>query len=315
MTFHHPERLWLLAAIPALTATYLLTQRRRRTTALHFTNLALLTQLAPRHPGWRRHISAALFLTMTTLLIAGFAGPTATVASPRDRAVIMVAVDVSLSMQATDVTPTRIDAAKAEARKFLSQLPARFNVGLVRFAGSADVIAAPTTDRDTTIAALNQLQLDKRTAIGEAVYTCLHAIRSFDAKAATDPPPAHIVLMSDGDNTTGRTVADAIDAARTAHVPVSTIAFGTPYGTVTIDGETTPVEVNKQTLRTLAEGTGGTAYEAQTAGQLSDVYTHIGSSLGWKTARHDITDRYTGIALVLALAAAAASLTWTSRLP
>jgi Ca-activated chloride channel family protein len=121
--------------------------------------------------------------------------------------------------------------------------------------------------------------------------------------------------MSDGDNTTGRTVGEAVAAARAAHVPISTIAFGTPHGTVTINGETTPVEVNKQALRGLAEATRGTAYQAQSAGQLSEVYTHLGSSLGWKTRRNDITDRYAGIALILALAAAAASLTWTARLP
>jgi Ca-activated chloride channel family protein len=315
MSFQAPERLWLLALLPLLTAGYLILQYRRRRYAVRFTNLHLLAQVAPRRPGWRRHVPAGLFLAMLALLVLGYARPQGTVKTPRDRATVIVAIDVSLSMQATDVTPSRIDAAKAEAKKFITSLPARFNVGVVRFAGSADVIAPPAADRDTALAAVDQLQLDKRTAIGEAVFTSLQAIRTFDAQAATDPPPAHIVLMSDGDNTTGRSVTEAIDAARTAGVPVSTIAFGTPWGTVTIDGETTPVEVNKETLRTLAAGTRGQAYEAQSAGQLSSVYANIGSSLGFKTEHRDISDRFTGIALLLALAAGTLSLAWLGRLP
>jgi len=315
MTFQAPERLWLLGLIPMLIAAYLVLQHRRRHYAVRFTNLDLLAQIAPRRPGWRRHVPAGLFLAMLAILAIGYARPSGTVKTPRDRATVIVAIDVSLSMEATDVAPTRIDAAKTEARKFIASLPARFNVGVVRFAGTADVIAPPAADRTTALAAVDQLQLDKRTAIGEAVFTSLEAIHTFDAQAATNPPPAHIVLMSDGDNTTGRGVTEAVDAARAANVPVSTIAFGTPYGTVTIDGETTPVEVNRETLRILAENTRGKAYEAQSAGQLSEVYANIGSSLGWKIEHRDITDRFTGIALLLALAAGTLSLAWLGRLP
>ncbi|POM22631.1 von Willebrand factor type A domain protein [Actinomadura rubteroloni] len=315
MTFLSPERLWLLALLPLLAAAYVLLQLRRRTYAVRFTNLALLQHVAPRRPGWRRHIAAALFLAMITLMTVGFARPAGNVKVPRDRATIMVAVDVSLSMMARDVTPSRLDAAKDAAKKFIQDLPARFNVGVVAFAGNANLIAAPTTDRANAIASLDRLTLAKRTAIGEAVFTCLQGIGSFDAQARQDPPPAHIVLLSDGDNTTGRSVQEAVDASRAAHVPVSTIAFGTPYGTVDIEGETTSVSVNKETLRTLAESTDGKAYEAADAGQLSDVYTHIGSSLGFTTEHRDITARFTGLALLLALGAAGTSLFWFSRLP
>lgn len=315
MTFLSPGRLWLLALIPVLITAYLLLQVRRKRYTMRFTNLALLAQVAPKRPGWRRHVAAGLFLVMITLMTVGFARPATAVKVPRDRATVIVAIDVSLSMEARDVPPTRFDAAKAAAKKFIQDLPARFNVGVVGFAGSANTIAAPSADRESAIASIDQLTLDKRTAIGEAVFTSLQAIRSFDADASQDPPPAHIVLLSDGDNTTGRSVTEAIDAARAAKVPVSTIAFGTPYGTVEIDGETTPVEVNKQTLRTLAEGAGGKAYEASDGGQLSDVYANIGSSLGWKTEHRDVTARFTGIALLFALAAAGTSLAWTGRLP
>ncbi|HXA58407.1 MAG TPA: VWA domain-containing protein [Streptosporangiaceae bacterium] len=315
MTFLSPERLWILTLLPLLAAAYVLQQLRRRQYTLRFTNLALLATVAPHRPGWRRHAAAVLFLGMLTALVIGYARPAATVRVPRDRAIIMVAIDVSLSMQATDVAPTRIAAAKAAARTFIQDLPARFNVGVVGFAGSADVIAAPSADRQTALASIDQLQLDRSTAIGEAVFTCLQAIATFDAQAAANPPPAHIVLMSDGDNTTGRSVSEAIDAARAANVPVSTIAFGTDWGTVTIDGQTIPVNVSKETLRALADGTKGKAYTADTGGSLSEVYSGIGSSLGFRNENRDVGDRYTGIALLLAFAAGALSLAWFSRLP
>jgi Ca-activated chloride channel family protein len=315
MTFLSPERLWLLALAPILAGLYIVLQMRRRNYAVRFTNLALLSQVAPKRPGWRRHVAAALFLIMIVLMMIGFARPASSVKVPRDRATIMVAVDVSLSMMAQDVAPNRMEAAKAAAKKFIRELPSRFNVGVVSFAGNANLIAAPSADRDTAIASLDQLSLAKRTAIGEAVFTSLQAIRTFDTQAAHDPPPAHIVLLSDGDNTTGRSVQEAVDASRTAHVPVSTIAFGTPYGTVDIEGETTSVSVNKEALRTLATSTQGKAYEAADAGQLRDVYANIGTSLGFKTEHRDVAARYTGIALLFALAAGGASLAWFSRMP
>ncbi|WP_030168008.1 VWA domain-containing protein [Spirillospora albida] len=315
MTLLSPERLWLLALLPVLAGVYLLLQFRRRTYTVRFTNLALLSQVAPRRPGWRRHVAAALFLVMIALMTVGFARPAASVKVPRDRATILVAIDVSLSMMARDVAPTRFEAAKSAAKNFIGDLPARFNVGVVAFAGSANLVAAPSTDRAPALAAIDQLLLTKRTAIGEAVFTSLQAVRSFDADASKDPPPAHIVLLSDGDNTTGRSVEEAVDAARAARVPVSTIAFGTPYGTVDIEGETTSVSVNKETLRLLADSTEGKPYEAADAGELRDVYANIGSSLGFTTEHRDITARFTGIALLFALAAAGASLAWFSRMP
>jgi Ca-activated chloride channel family protein len=320
MTFLSPVRLWLLALVPIVLAVYVLLQLRRKQYTLRFTNLDLLAQVAPKSPGWRRHVAALLFLSAIVVMIVGWARPASSVKVPRDRATIMVAIDVSLSMKATDVAPTRFDAAKSAAKKFIQNLPMRFNVGVVGFAGSANVIAAPSADRESAIASIDQLQLDKRTAIGEAVFTSLQAIRSFDAanggtNAPQDPPPAHIVLLSDGDNTTGRSLPEAIQAAQAAKVPVSTIAFGTPYGTVDIDGEVTPVDVNKEALHSLAEQTNGKAYEAADGSQLSEVYRHIGSSLGYRTEHREVAARFSGIALLFALAAGSASLAWFARLP
>ncbi|MFI0356161.1 VWA domain-containing protein [Actinomadura sp. 9N407] len=315
MTFLSPERLFLLVLVPLLTAVYVVLQLRRGRYAVRFTNLALLSEIAPKRPGWRRHVAAGLFLAMLLIMMIGFARPATEVKVPRDRATIMVAVDVSLSMMAKDVPPDRFEAAKDAAKKFIRDLPGRFNVGVVGFAGNANLVAAPSADRQAAIASIDQLALAKRTAIGEAVFTSLQAVRSFDTQASEDPPPAHIVLLSDGDNTTGRSVSEAVDASRTAQIPVSTIAFGTPYGTVDIEGETTSVSVNKETLRALAEGSGGKPYEAADGGQLSEVYSSIGSSLGFKIEHRDVAARFTGIALLFGLAAGGASLAWFSRLP
>ncbi len=315
MTFLSPARLWLLALVPLLIVAYLLVQARRRNAAVRFTNLALLTTVAPRRPGWRRHLAAALFLLSVVLMTVGFARPAKPVKVPRERATIIVAIDTSLSMKATDVAPTRLDSAKAAAKKFVQDLPSRFNVGLVSFSGSASAVVAPTYDREAVGHAIDALQLGKGTAIGEAVFTSLQSIRSFDARANQDPPPAHIVLLSDGDNQSGRSVTEAADAARSSKVPVSTIAFGTPYGTVDIDGETVPVQVNKTTLKNLAQDTAGKPYEAQAGSELSEVYKHIGSSLGFTIERQEAASQYILAALLLALAAGGLSLVWFQRLP
>ncbi|MCD0450062.1 VWA domain-containing protein [Actinocorallia sp. API 0066] len=315
MTFLSPLWLLLLPLVPVMLVAYVLLLRRSRRYAVRFTNLPTLRSVAPGHPAWRKHLLAGMFLTLLTVLVLGAAQPAATVKVPRERATIIVAVDVSLSMQATDVAPSRFEAAKASAKDFIEGLPQRFNVGVVSFAGTASVVASPTTDRVAALNALDNIALDRRTAIGEAVFASITAIKTFDAGNGTDPPPAHIVLLSDGDNTYGRSVASAVAAARTARIPVSTIAFGTPYGTVTIEGETTTVDVNKATLRALAAQTDGHAYEAEDSAELSQVYESIGTSLGWRPENRDITSWFTALAALLALAGGALSLAWYSRLP
>lgn len=315
MTFLSPERLWWLLLIPGAVAAYLLSQRRRKRYAVRFANLALLAHVAPHRPGWRRHLIATLFLATLAVLLVGFARPAKPVRVPRERATIIMAIDVSLSMNATDVAPSRIQAAKTQADDFLQSLPFRFNVGLVSFCGSASAVIAPTLDRGAVEHGIDGLRLCRATAIGEAVFTAVQSIRSFDAQANRTPPPGHIVLMSDGGNTTGRSTAEAAAAARAAKVPVSTIAFGTPYGVVTIDGQTISVPPSKPTLRRLATDTGGRAYEAAAGSQLSQVYKHIGTSLGYRTERQESTSGYFGTALLLALVTAALSLAWFARLP
>lgn len=318
MNFLSPGRLWLLLAVVALVAVYLVAQRRRSAYAVRFTNLALLDRVAPKRPGWRRHAPAGAFLLMLGLLVIGFARPTAEVQVPRERATVMVAIDVSNSMQATDVAPTRLEAAKQAAGAFVDQLPERFNVGLVTFSGAASIVVAPTTDHAAVRQAVENLRLGPATAIGEAVFSSLQGISTVDAGATGTPEeaaPGRIVLMSDGSNTAGRDPAEAARAATAAGVPVSTIAYGTDEGTIGAGANTQPVPVDEESLAELAEATGGEAYTAASGEELSQVYADIGSSVGTRAEEREVSGWFIGAGLVAAALAAAMSMLWFSRLP
>lgn len=318
MNFLSPGRLWLLLAVAALVAVYLVAQRRRSAYAVRFTNLALLDRVAPKRPGWRRHAPAGAFLLMLGLLVVGFARPTAEVRVPRERASVMVAIDVSNSMQATDVAPSRLAAAQQAAGAFVDQLPERFNVGLVTFSGSATVAVAPTQDHVAVRQAVQNLRLGPATAIGDAVFSSLEGIASVDEGAAGSPEeaaPGRIVLMSDGSNTAGRDPQEAAAAATAAGVPVSTIAYGTDEGTITLGGDTQPVPVDEESLAELAEATGGEAYTATSGEELSAVYADIGSSVGTRAEQQEVTGWFVGAGLLAAALAAGLSLLWFSRLP
>lgn len=310
MTFLDPERLWLAVAMVAVAVAYVVLQRRRGRFAARYAAPGMLANLVPRRPGWRRHLSAVAFLAVLALLITAFARPGANARVPRERATIIVAMDTSGSMVATDVKPNRIGAAKAAALEFVNQLPARFNVGLVAFNQGASVVVPPSTDHEAIRAGLERLHTRPQTAIGEAVFTSLAAIANLDPQAADDPPPAHIVLLSDGGNTTGRPVEQAAQAAADAKVPVSTIAYGTAEGHL---GKL-PVPVDTQVLRQLAETTKGTFYQAASGEELGQVYSDVGSSIGFRTERKDMSVWFVGLALVAALAVAVPSLLWFARL-
>jgi Ca-activated chloride channel homolog len=317
-TFLSPGWLWLLLAVAALAVVYVLLQLRRKAYAARFANLELLGSIAPRRPGWRRHLAFALMLLALAALTTAMAKPTKNVKVPRDRATVMMAIDVSLSMRSTDVEPSRIVAAQRAAKEFVDLLPPRINLGLVSFAGSATVAVSPTTDRGAVKRAIDTLVLSERTAIGEAIFSCLDAIKTFQSQLAGQDagpaPPARIVLMSDGSNTFGRTPDQAVLVAKKADVPVSTIAFGTDGGYIELEGEKVAVPVNHEQLEGIADGTGGSYHAAASAGELSDVYRDLGSQIGYTTERREITTSLVGTGLLFAFAAAGLSLLWTNRL-
>jgi Ca-activated chloride channel family protein len=316
MSFLAPAWLWLLVPVAALGAVYVLMQLRRRRYAVRFTNIDLLDKVAPRRPGWRRHLPAGLFVLAMVVLVLGAARPATDVEVPRERATVVLTIDTSLSMEADDVEPNRIEAAKQAAVDFLDRLPRTINVGLVSFHGIARVDVPPTTDRARVRSAILGLDLGEGTAIGEAIYASLDTLENVPEPAdGEEPVPGRIVLLSDGETTVGRSNQEAVDAAVEAEIPVSTIAFGTQSGEIRIDGEQVPVAVNEQALEDIADLTGGSFYTAVTEAELSDVYEDIGSSIGFVTEEQDVTYRFVTYALLPLLAAAALSLLWFARLP
>ena len=316
MTWESPQRLWLLLAVAALAVAYVLVQRRRSSYAVRFTNLRLLDRIAPKRPQWRRHVPAGLFLAMLGLLVVGFARPTDEVRVPRERATVLVAVDVSRSMLADDVAPDRLTAAKSAAREFVANLPEQFNVGLVGFAGSASVFVPPVTDRSAVLTGVDRLTEGSAgragTAIGDAIATSLDQIRTLDPQAGEDTPPARVVVLSDGANTAGQDPAQSAVLARELGVPVDAISFGTESGSI---GGGQAVPVDGATLEAVAQTSGGNYFEAGSSDELRDAYADIGSSVGYQTERQDVSARFIGIGLALAALAAIASLFWFARLP
>lgn len=317
MTFLSASRLWLLVVVVALLAAYVVLQRRRESTyTVRFTNLALLDVVAPKRPGWRRHVAAGALLAGMAALVLGLAKPARDVQVPRERATVVLAVDVSLSMQATDVLPSRLDAAKDAADDFLDTVPASLNIGLVQFAGSATVLVPPTTDHDDVRSAIEGLDLAEGTAIGEAIFAGLDALATLpQADDADEEVPASIVVISDGETTVGRPNAQAVDAAIEADVPVSTIAFGTDDGVIVVEGEAVPVPPDLDAMARIAEETGGVFFEAEDGGELSAAYEDLGSSIGFETEQREITEWFVGAALAALLAAGVFSLLWFARLP
>jgi Ca-activated chloride channel family protein len=317
MTFQSP--LWLLAllAVAALVALYVVLQLRRKAYAARFTNVALLGSLVPKRPGWRRHVAFGIVALGMAALVVSLAVPSSEVRVPRERATVIMAVDVSLSMQARDIEPNRFAAMQSAAKEFVDVLPERINLGLVSFAGSATTVVPPTTDRQQVRNAIDNLQLAESTAIGEAVFTSLTAIENFQTSLGEngeEAPPARIVLLSDGYNTVGRDDTQAVEAAVGAGIPVSTIAFGTDYGTLDLEGETVPVPVDRATLERIADETGGSYSEAASASELEQVYADLGSQIGYTTEPKDISPWFVRGGVLVLLVGAVMSLFWTNRL-
>jgi Ca-activated chloride channel homolog len=316
LMFLAPSRLWLLLLIPALVGLYLLLIRRKRNRNKQVAR-TMFDLVIPRDRTWLRHLAVGLSILSLLTLTLAFAKPKDEVSVPRERATIVVTIDVSLSMEATDVKPTRLEAAKAAARDFVTALPPKFNVALVSFAGTATTVVPPTLDRGAVTAAIENLRPDRSTAIGEGIYTSLAAL----AQVPPDPDnpdavvPARVVLLSDGKTQIGRTSDQAANEAKAQRVPIYTIAYGTADGYIEIGGRQEPVPVDKAELAKVAKISGGEAYSAASAGELKQVYKDIGSSVGKEKVDREVTARYAGFGLGLAILAALGMISLGARWP
>jgi Ca-activated chloride channel family protein len=316
LQFLAPSRLWLLLLIPALVGLYLaMVQRKRNRNAR--VGRTMFDLVIPRDRTWLRHVAVGLSILSLLTLTLAFAKPKDSVAVPRERATIVVAIDVSLSMMATDVQPNRLDAAKAAAQNFVLSLPAKFNVSLVSFAASATTLVPPTLDRGAVTAAIGSLTPQTGTAIGEGIYTSLAAL--LQVPPDPDNPkavvPGRIVLLSDGKTQIGRPSDQAARAALAQKVPIYTIAYGTEGGYIDVQGRREPVPVDKAELARVSRISGGEAYSAGSAGELKQVYKDIGSSVGKEKVDKEVTSRYAGFGLAFAILAALGMVSLGARWP
>ncbi len=318
MSFSSPFVLIALLAIPVLIAWYVGQQRRRERAAGAFVAPVLTASVAPRRPGWRRHVPMIAFAIAIAVLIVAAARPERTVAVPVNSAAIMLANDISSSMTATDVRPSRLAAAKQAASKFVAGVPGSVLVGQMQFARRPVILQSPTTDHAETQAAIAQLRPGGGgTAIGETITTALRTLTALKSTNGKRPPGA-IVLLSDGTSNVGADPLAAARQAKTDHIPVDTIALGTASGTIPVKhGSHTvnaPVPVSSQELAQIASASGGHAYTAADSAHASAVYAHLAKQLGRKKVKDELTYGFAGGALALLLVGGGLSLFWFGRL-
>ncbi|WP_152365027.1 VWA domain-containing protein [Microlunatus speluncae] len=316
IAFLSPERLLLLLLIPALVGLYLLLVRRKMKRS-NTSGRTMFDFVIPKERTWLRHLAVGLAVLSLASLTVAFAKPKDEVAVPRQRATIVVAIDVSLSMLAEDVAPNRLDAAKAAAAEFVESLPPKFNVSLVSFAAATSIVVPPTLDRGAVTAAIQALEPDQGTAIGDGIYTSLAALNQVppDPDDPKAPVPARIVLLSDGKTQIGKSSASAAEEAKARKVEIYTIAYGTDTGTIEIGGRVERVPVDRAEMQRIAKITGGEAYEARSAGQLKEVYADIGTSVGTEKVEQEVTERYAGFGLAFAILAAVGMISLGARWP
>ncbi|MBE9373597.1 VWA domain-containing protein [Saccharopolyspora sp. HNM0983] len=322
--FASPWWLLLLLPVAALIAAYVWALRKRRREALRFSNMAALDRAAAAsRREWVKHVPPALLAVALIMLTVALSGPTSEQRIPRNRATVMLAVDVSLSMKATDVEPNRLEAAKGAAKEFADKLTPGINLGLVSFAGTATVMTMPTTDRGAVKQAIDSLKLSEATATGDGINAGMQAIDSFGKMVGGPggPPPARIVLMADG----GQTIPREMDAprgaytkaneARDAGIPISTISFGTKHGTVEIEGQREWVEVDDAAMDEIARLSDGEFHKAASAQQLREVYDTLGEQIGYETKRADASRPWLVLGTLAAIVAAGVSIFFGRRLP
>lgn len=322
--FQH-QWLLLLALVPTgLLLLYIWAQIRRRRRVHRFADPELLDSVAPRRPSPWRHAPIAVLIVALLLLTVAVAGPTRDIRVPRNRAVIMLAIDVSQSMRANDEQPSRLAAAQQAAKNFARQVTPGVNLGLVSFAGTANVLVSPTPNHEATITALDNLRPDNSTAIGEAIFAALDSIATVAAVLSSGdatPPPARIVLLSDGgenkpgnpDNPHG--AYTAARAAKDQGVPVSTISFGTSGGWVMVNDTRVAVPVETDMLKRIAQLSGGQAYTASNVDELNRSYAAVQQQVGYQVIQGPASAGWLRLAVIVATIAAIATLVINRRLP
>jgi Ca-activated chloride channel homolog len=337
MGFLSPEALWLLAALPASVALYLFVLRRKKREAVRYASLTLIKESVGKNLWWRRHLPPAMLLVALGAMIGAIARPTAVITLPSSHETVILAIDVSGSMRAADVQPSRIEAAQAAARDFIAQQPRSTRIGLVAFAGSAALVQPPTSNRHDVLAALEQLQLQHATAVGSGILVSLKAIfpdqtfevtpprlRNASAGASSKPDfrpvapgsytAAAIILLTDGQTTTG---PDPVDAARLAAergVRVFTVGVGTDSGQIlTGEGWSMRVRLDEEALKAIADLTRAEYFYAGTAMDLKKVYQSLRSKLVMEKKETEITALFSAIAAATVLLSAGLSLLWFNR--
>ena len=321
MTFQAPYFLLGLLAIPLLVLVYLLARRGQRRAAARFSNPALVPNLVPSSPGWRRYVPFVLALAALTLLVVGIARPHVVRSVTRDEATIVLAIDTSRSMAATDVRPSRFDAAHAAAQEFLDAVPESYRVGIVSFSTGASTVLTPTTDREAAKAALAELRLGSGTAIGNAIARSVELASADERQRPSSGArsPAAVLLLSDGAQTAGGVrPEDAVREARKLGIPVSTVALGTGDAAVQVPlpgglKQRVVVAPDVQALRQIAKSTGGTFAEAPSAEKLKDVYRDLGTRLARDPKRVEVTSAFAAGGAVLLLLGGALSTFWFRR--
>jgi Ca-activated chloride channel family protein len=323
MTFEAPVLLLTLIALPIVILLYVFAQKRSARHAVFFSNFRVLSEVARAEERWRRHVPAALLLVALGALLVGAARPNAMVQVPRGEATVVLVLDVSGSMRAEDVDPTRLAAAQEAARTFVDVLPEGFQVGVVSFSDAAEVLAQPTIDRDLIDRALESLVADGGTAIGDALVEALALDPGLDRgeRGAGDKPLAAVVLLSDGYQTAGG--VQPLEAAAQADrqgLPVFTVALGTPEGVVEVPGpggfpQIQRVPPDPETLKGIADATDGEFFEAPSEDDLRSIYENLGRRIGFESERREITVAFAGAGFLLAVVAVALASAWNRRFP
>ena len=339
MYFQWPFMLWLLLLIPVLIVAYIIAQRRRQKYALRYASLSLVKDALGRGPGLRRHIPPLIFLLALTVMIFAIARPIAVVALPSQEGTVILTMDVSGSMMADDLKPSRMEAAKAAARAFVDKQPPGVLIGVVSFSDNASIVQAPTDDKTAVLAAINRLQPQRATAIGRGLLTSLDAIfAGGDAEAALAPrlppgveptptpsptpvpkgtyEPAIIVLLTDGENNQFPAPMQIINQVVDRGIRVYTVGIGSVQGTILhIQGRSVRVRLDETTLKQIADATDGQYYNASNANDLRAIYENLSTHLVMRAQKQEITFALTSVAALLSLIAGFLSLLWFNRLP